>query len=362
MKNSTHLTFKVREVTSLPFPVYCLLFVFLISCGQKEEAFDPSKESIFDQFVGDSLVHLTIETDFDHLIKNKAEGEYQSASLVAMQSDGGRVEKDIRVSARGVTRRKICEFPPLKFRFSKKELLSDDLQDFHTLKLVTHCSDSLDNEQLLLKEYLVYKLFNLLTEHSFYVQLAQVKYIDSSESYPSQEKYAFLIENNKEMAARLQSKLLDADEYQLKTINKENYNLLAVFQYMIGNTDWNMFRHHNVKMVLPHNEQVPLAIPYDFDYAGLVNAPYAVPYASLPIENVRERFLQWRGKDIADLEGTIQLFHEKKVSVLATCNSLTVLDEEARKDIIQYLESFFVLLEDREQLAKELNQMKNEKG
>jgi hypothetical protein len=358
MKSSTNLILEVKKVFPTPLPIYCLLFVFLVSsCGQKEEVFDPSKESIFDQFVGDSMVYLTIETDFDQLFKNKAEGEYQPASLVALQSDGNEVKKDIRVSARGVTRRKICEFPPLKFWFSKEELISEDLQDFHTLKLVTHCSDSLGNEQLLLKEYLAYRLLNLLTDYSFHVQLARVKYVDSSNSYPSQEKYAFLIENNKEMAARLQGDLLDADEYQLKAINKENYNLLAIFQYMIGNTDWNMFRHHNIKLVLPHNEEIPMAVPYDFDYSGLVNAPYAVPYASLPIKHVRERFLQWKGKDVAELEGTIQLFLDKKEEILATCKSFSALEKEAREDITGYLESFFSLLENPENLAKELKQM-----
>lgn len=332
--------------------ILCLAFFLLagLSCSEREEVYDPNKESIFDQFVRDSLVQLTIETDFQHLFENKEDEEYQPAVLVSVRPDGSEWKKDIRVSARGVTRKKICAFPPLKFAFSKEELLSNDLLDFHTLKLVTHCSDTLSDEQLLLKEYLVYRLYNLVTDKSFHVQLARVHYVDTSNNYPSRDKYAFLIENNKEMAARLQGELLDEDEYQLKTIDRENYNALVLFQYMIGNTDWNLSRFHNVKLVLPHGAEVPVAVPYDFDYCGLVNAPYAVPYASLPIKNVRERFLQWRGKDIKELEGAIQLFLEKKPAILAACSDFTALDAGIRADIVQYLESFFVQLEEPERL------------
>lgn len=343
-----------RKLPFLTYALFALMMVFIwLSCGNKKEAFDPSKESIFDQFVHDSIVDLAIKTDFFHFFENKDVEKYQPATLVFTRQDGHSFEKEISVGARGVTRKRICEFPPLKFWFSKEELKSEDLQDFHTLKLVTHCSDSLDNEQLLLKEYLVYRIFNLLTEQSFQVQLARVKYVDSSSTYPSQEKYAFLIENNKEMAARLQGKLLKQDKYQLKTINKDNYNVLALFQYMIGNTDWNLFRFHNVKLVLPHEEPIPLAVPYDFDYSGLVNAPYAVPYASLPIKHVRERFLQWKGKDITEMEKTIQFFLQKKADIIALCQNFKELDEAARLDIVDYLESFFVLLENPGGLIRE---------
>lgn len=343
---------QIKNALSYAVSILCLVFVLFagLSCSEKEEAYDPNKESIFDQFIRDSLVQLTIETDFQQLFENKQAGEYQPAVLVSVRPDGSEWKKDIQVSARGVTRKKICAFPPLKFAFSKEELLSNDLLDFHTLKLVTHCSDTLSDEQLLLKEYLVYKLYNLVTDHSFHVQLARVQYVDTGNKHPSREKNAFLIENNKEMAARLQGELLDEDEYQLKTIDRENYNTLVLFQYMIGNTDWNLSRFHNVKLVLPRGAEVPVAVPYDFDYCGLVNAPYAVPYASLPIKNVRERFLQWRGKDIQELAGAIQLFLEKKPAILAACHDFTVLDETIRADIVQYLESFFVQLEEPERL------------
>lgn len=333
----------------------CLtLFLFFSSCESENEVYDPTKESIFDRFARDSLAYLSVETDFEQLFENKFEGKYQPAKLTFEGADGHTLETDIELSARGVTRKKICSFPPIKFRFSKEELASADLQDFHTLKLVTHCQDSLDSEQLILKEYLAYRILNLLTEHSFHVQLARVHYVDTKHRYPPEEKYAFLIENNKEMAARLGGELLDEDEYKLKTINKENYNLLALFQCMIGNTDWNLSRFHNIKLVLPKGDEVPLAVPYDFDYSGLVNAPYAVPYASLPIANVRERFLQWRGTDVTQLAEAIDLLQSRKEAILELCQTMPGLKPEVRGDVVGYLAPFFDLVQEPLLVEREL--------
>ncbi|MDV7389754.1 hypothetical protein RZS08_00310, partial [Arthrospira platensis SPKY1] len=110
-------------------------------------------------------------------------------------------------------------------------------------------------------------------------------------------------------------------------------------------------RHHNIKLVLPEGREVPLAIPYDFDYSGLVNAPYAVPYASLPISSVRERYFQWRGKDLAELEPAIQRFREQKEAILSTCRNLAGLQPQVRDDLIEYLESFYRALDNPQQLA-----------
>ena len=254
------------------------------------------------------------------------------------------LKKKIKVCARGVTRKKLCDFPPLKIRFSKKDLRSYDLEDFHTLKLVTHCLEEPGSEQLLFKEYLAYRLYNIITDKSFQVQLVKVKYVDSKNHHPPQDKYAFLIENHKEMADRIQGELIKEDNYQLKTIDEENYNQLTVFQYMVGNTDWNLSEQHNIKLVMPASKNVPYAIPYDFDYSGLVNAPYARPYATLPIENVRDRFFQWRGKNQEGLQLTFELFLSKRNELLAACEEFKLLDEEVKTDVLNYLHSFFALL------------------
>ena len=61
---------------------------------------------------------------------------------------------------------------------------------------------------------------------------------------------------------------------------------------MIGNTDWSVPNQHNCKVLSGMNiehSDLGTIVPYDFDYSGLVDADYAVPYEGLALESVRER-------------------------------------------------------------------------
>jgi len=192
-----------------------------------------------------------------------------------------------------------------------------------------------------LKEYIVYKLFNQLTDKSFQVKLAKIRYIDESGKMPDEEHYGFLIESNKELAKRLGGKLLDPEKYKIARVDKEQYKNMVLFQYMIGNTDWNLSRGHNIKWVQTAASDVPSPIPYDFDYSGLVNAPYAIPHPKIPIKHVRERFLQWRGKSKSELVPVCEKFKAQKSTLIQACENFEALDAASKADMIGFLETFF---------------------
>ncbi|MBK9492182.1 MAG: hypothetical protein IPO07_27855 [Haliscomenobacter sp.] len=58
--------------------------------------------------------------------------------------------------------------------------------------MVTHCIENktIGNEQLL-KEFLTYRLYNLLTDKSYRVQLIQITYVDSN-GKDKEKRYGFL--------------------------------------------------------------------------------------------------------------------------------------------------------------------------
>ena len=62
---------------------------------------------------------------------------------------------------------------------------------------------------------------------------------------------------------------------------------------MIGNTDWTVpVFHNNVLIISQGNLQglgSGIAVPYDFDYSGLVDANYAVPSDQLNLPSVLDR-------------------------------------------------------------------------
>lgn len=316
-----------RNFTS--FLGVCFLAIIAMSCGQQNEIPKP-QASLFDQWQKDELLELNIETDLNALFAN--EEADQNATLT-----WGTQQMDAKLSVRGKTRKEICDFPPLKIKMDKEELIAHGFNPaFRSLKLVTHCLEG--NEELVLREYLVYKMLNKITDKSFEVQLAKVTY-HSPEG--SMDTYAFLIEDKDEMGARVGGNVLEEELAQLKTIDAEQYRMLTVFQYMIGNTDWNLAKSHNIKLVQTDAKSAPIPVPYDFDHAGLVNAPYANPHPQLPIKNVRERFFQWRGANQNGLSETLAQFRAKQNDIYKLVLEFDYLSEASKQDILQYLDEFY---------------------
>lgn len=310
----------------------------LVSCAtlKEEQSLQPS---LFMQLSQEGLLELTLEmeTEWQHLLDNKLSEMMLPVTVSWKEPDGVAVQTQATVSTRGNARRNICSFPPLRLRFSPESLQTLDLNtDYKSIKLVTHCMH--ENEDLVLREYLVYKMLNALTDNSFRVQLAKIDYKCTN---GTTQAYAFLVENNEEMAERIGGKLIEEGATSQAPLDIPYYHLVAVFQFMIGNTDWNMPKQHNIKLVhLPLNK-TQLAVPYDFDYSGMVNAAYAIPPPKLPIKSVRERYFQWRSKDSEGLQQTLAFFQEKKQVLYDLIIQFEPLPMESRLDMLGYLDSFY---------------------
>lgn len=308
-----------------------LAITLMTSCSSQQKA--SSSESLIDWFATEDLPQLTLRTNMDAILNEKAE-MYQSAQL----EWPGRDTLDIKVKTRGKTRKEICDFPPLKLRFQQEDLQRYQLADFSTIKLVSQC---IADSTLVLKEYLAYKMYNSLTEKSFKVQLIRIRYVNpGDEAKAASWQYAFLIEHHDALAHRLGGKIVKGSE--LKSIAKEDYQRLTIFQYMIGNTDWNLSKHHNIKLLELKHQSAPIPVPYDFDYSGLINAPYAKPHPSLPIESVQDRFFQWRGKHNDGLVAQLQLIINQKQNIIQICESFPYLTPTKKAEVCNYLNTFFV--------------------
>ena len=168
---------------------------------------------------------------------------------------------------------------------------SSQLSSLKKLKLVCGCDRGIESEALILKEYLVYKIYNLLTDMSFRVRLLRINYQDTRNKLKPYSQYAFLIEDVDEMARRNKCYEVEKLSFRSDGTSQEQMTLVAIFQYMIGNTDWAIPNYHNIKLMRPVTDSfsMPYTIPYDFDFCGLVNANYATPPEELGISSVRER-------------------------------------------------------------------------
>ncbi|MEM7104374.1 MAG: hypothetical protein AAF502_14645 [Bacteroidota bacterium] len=316
------------------------------SCSKKHKSTAHKHDhSLFEKLKCEDVLQLKLETDIDYMLADKSLAEYQPALLTFHPGTKEAHMLPINVRLRGNTRKDICSFPPLKLKFPSERLDSMEVKPFSTLKLVTHCNTDSTFKQLLFKEFVTYKMYASLTDHAFDVQLVEVEYIDAARKLESQKHYGFIIENQKELAHRLNADLLSNSDPAIKTIHQDQYKMFIMFQYMVGNTDWNLTNRHNIEVVIPEENPSPVPIPYDFDFSGLVNAPYAKPYPTMPISSVRERLFQWRGDKDADFTPVAAKFLEKKNELMEVCNSFNRMAEKEKTDMTMYIGSFFEKLE-----------------
>ena len=267
---------------------YAQLFLSLIL--QQYSIFSqpsPVNRQLF--FLDDKTVEVTLTTDIRKLRNDKKTPTYQPANITMQFSDTSIISEEIRVEPRGVYRKNNCDMAALMLNF--KNSSSPKLSPLKKMKLVGGCRNGVNYDELLLKEYLVYKIQNLLSNMSFRVRLLHITYKDSKQKVKSYTQYAFLMEDMSDLAKRNNCVEIKKIDFFTEATNREQMTFVNLFQYMIGNTDWSVPKYHNIKLMVPKNDTLakPYAIPYDFDYCGLVNANYAVPAEELGIESVRER-------------------------------------------------------------------------
>lgn len=231
-----------------------------------------------DLFATDDVLSFTLTARMQAVVDDRAKPKADSlatkhpAQLTwsAAGDDPGAVPVSLLV--RGNFRRNAtnCAFPPLYIDFPKKKVKGTPFVGQNKLKLVTHCQ----GEEYVAREYVVYQLYNRLTPISFRARMARVSYVDSLGKRPPETRWGFLIED--EDAAAKRNGLREVKStVQTSEIDSMNGATMAVFEFMIGNIDWSILYRHNIRLVAAADNDPPKAMPYDFDHAVIVDAPYA---------------------------------------------------------------------------------------
>ncbi len=298
-------------------------------------------------FLDDKLLKATFTTDIKKLRNDKKVPTWQPANITMRMPDSSVISEEIRVEPRGEFRKNNCDIASLMLDF--KNPGSPKLSPLKKLKLVGGCGSTTRDEELLLKEYLVYKLDNLLSIMSFQVRLLHVNYKDSKQKAKPYTQYAFLIEDMSELTARNNCREIKNKVVGTEATNRQHMTLVYLFQYMIGNTDWSVPKYHNIKLMVPKNDTFarPYALPYDFDYAGVVDAPYAIPNEELGIKDVKERLYRGFERTMDELQEAIDIFKEKKSRILFTINNFSLLSEKTKRVMIWYIDDFYKIIENK---------------
>lgn len=298
---------------------------------------------------------LQLEGDLRGLFRDRGEQRIEHAALLRFRdaTDTGSVQVDLRT--RGIFRLKRCSFPPIRIDLPRRKLDATPFAGQDKLKLVTHCQGDRSYERNLLREYALYRAFNTVTDTSYRVRLAHITYIDSARA-DTTVRYAFLIESDAELARRLGAEVMEADKVHDALTEPSYMTLVALFQYLIGNTDWSVWGRHNIAIFTDTVSRQRLAVPYDFDFSGAVNAPYAVPPAQLPIKSVRERLYRGFCQPDTLVHRLLERFRARKDSIYAAVRAVPDLPERDARSVLDYFDDFYRGIENRGTVQREFLQ------
>ena len=247
------------------------------------------------------------------------------------------------VKARGHFRRMKtnCDLPPLWLEFNKEAKLKGSLfEKQKKLKLVTPCR----GDNYVVREFLIYKIYNLISPQCMRARLVKVTYEDSMGKVKTQTQYSILIEDDMKAAKRNFTYINDVMMVRMENVNAAEFTKLAVFEYLIGNTDWSVPYLHNIKLAYKDSTSTPIAIPYDFDHSGMVDAPYAVPPEQLELTSVRQRRYRGYCQPMDTFKPTFDLFNKLKDDIYKIYTDCPYIDEKYKKSTIKYLDDFYKVI------------------
>ncbi|MEO6837469.1 MAG: hypothetical protein ABI261_01120 [Ginsengibacter sp.] len=304
-------------------------------------------------FESDEILNITLKGNVRQLLNDRTDKPaYYPFTLTYSNGDSSDITLPIKIKTRGHFRRQQgnCTYPPLLLDFPKSDSQTTSFFPAQTsLKLVVPCR----GEDYIIHEWLVYKLYNLITPLSFRARLVKVTLEDTRNKKMPSPFYGIILEQEHQMAKRNNDTILKEKIRPQQTM-QEPFLKMAVFEYLIGNTDWSVEFQQNIKLVAPDSKSVPVAVPYDFDQAGIVDAPYAKPAEELKMRSVRER--RYRGYCVKDMElfdSTIAVYNSLKNEIYKTYTGCSLLNSKYIKETIKFLDDFYSTINNPKALKKE---------
>ena len=289
-------------------------------------------------------LELTIRADYQTLFKDRElRGPNVHRSTLEFVESGIAKEIQMNLTLRGGGRRS-HPMPPMKIEFDQR-LVGGVFDGIKELKLVTHSYTLEEREQnperkslpadIVVQEYLIYKIYNQFSDKAFKVRQARIKYQDIGGHVLAHE-FGFFFEDTGDFAKRFNSKNDRALGLKPENILPESYATVAFFKWMVGDFDWAIEPDHPVTPaknveILKTAEGDRFLVPKDFDLARMIRKSDFVV-----TENIKglpclseEQIDQLIAKGLALYEPTVSIFQDEPL-----------VSEESRIRVKAYLASF----------------------
>lgn len=315
----------------------CLIYFFNLKIYAQND--DPK---LFNDDLG---LKAQLSFSFKELYKDTNDSTFIKSKMVF---SGNGIDEDsitVRIRVRGNFRKKICYFKPMRLEIRKKQAENTIFEENRKLKLVVPCQNEKGKDELIYKEMLAYKFFEEFSDVHLKTQPLTLKIIEEKGNKEIEHTmFAFLIEDDDKVADRNEIKKFPKRRVNPMIVSDSSAINFALFSYMIGNTDWSMAYQHNTEMFF--NGKKLVAVPYDFDHSGLVNAFYAKPNPMLKISKVTERV--YRGlcrRDPNVFAGMRDLYISKEENIFNILNKYkdNLSDKEFER-VSSYVKSFYDII------------------
>jgi hypothetical protein len=342
--------------------IYFLFLLCIVSCGPRlypQGSAEKGSGVDSEQFFSDQTpLSISLKASVKSLKRDTNDSTYLEGNLRFSPEEGTSDSIDLRVRARGNFRKTQCYFAPLTLKFRKSDIEGTLFEGNKELKLVLPCQIGSSSDDLVLKEFLAYKLYEIFSPYHYQSRLV---YMDFTEVKGKRDRQhdllGILLEDHGTLAKRMDGKRVKRNmPPQMQDAEASIQN--NMFQYAIGNTDFSIRRQHNQKLYYIQGKY--LSIPYDFDMCGLVNAPYATVSNTQTLDcepfDVTERCYKGYARDTALVQQVRRQFLEARPRAMQTLKSLEPYfkDDQQYKVAENYLESFFEILANDRKFEREI--------
>lgn len=303
-------------------------------------------------FSSNDVLTVRIAAPLTQIIADDSD-DTEYAALISFPTEANAsTSVDIKLRGRGRYRRlhTTCRFPPLRLNFRTSTVANTTFHKQDKLKLVTHCRDGKRYQRSVLREFLTYRILNELSDYSFRVRLLHITYVDTDKENREIVRYGFVIEDQKRLAKRIDRPQLEVARTRYGNLDNDYTSLVTVFHFLIGNTDFSPILGppdgtccHNHALFGKDGEALH-SIPYDFDQAGMIDAPYALPNPRFGLRDVKKRLYRGRCSNVDAIPETLAYFSEKQPRLTALITAPEWLDETTRKEMLAYIESFYAII------------------
>jgi hypothetical protein len=311
-------------------------------------------------FASEDVLELTLTAPLRTLVAKRADYP-EAAGVVTVAGADGPMNLDVDVRTRGKSRLSVCAFPPLRLDFKRGQVAGTVFAGQNRLKLATRCDGGVTFERYLEVEYQLYRVYALVSDVAYRVRPVHMRYVDTERDNRVSEAPGFLIESTDELAARAGMTVLQSPQIPLADLDAATLATLALFEYLIGNTDWSVTNKnandemccHNSDPLTPAGGGPIVSVPFDFDQAGVINASYALPNERLGIRSVRVR--KYRGFCVANvhLDAAIAKFNAARPAIESVLAGARI-DDRSRDAAIGYIAGFYETINDPKRRQQEI--------